>query len=346
MTGPSPATCLAAVNSVTSRLGSQNAGLPVVYRLTLVAAAGAAHSHYDHAPHLANRLYAHDRHPLVEVSSEGIVARRTVTRFGTTMEFAEYNAPGIYECRFQAPVHLVIMYEQGSRRGGTTSVDGLPESRLRSFARRLTFVPAGIEYRERHEARENLSLTYFYIDPLKLSVLTGSNRPGNLPPQLFVEDRTIWQTVVRLKSLLNDYSTSDQLCMAAVAMFIHDISKLNGTQTARQIHYRGGLAAWQQRNVITYVENHLAEKVSLATLAGLVGLSESHLCRAFKRSVGKPPHRYQLERRIECAKALLADRSVSVTEIALKLGFSDSSSFASAFRRVTGMTATRFARSL
>jgi AraC family transcriptional regulator len=210
----------------------------------------------------------------------------------------------------------------------------------------LTFVPAGIEYRERHEARENLSLTYLYIDPLKLSVLTGSNRPGNLPPRLFVEDRTIWQTVVRLKSLLNDYSTSDQLCMAAVAMFIHDISKLNGTQTARQIYCRGGLAAWQQRNVIAYVESHLAERISLATLAGLVGFSESHFCRAFKRSVGKPPHRYQLERRIECAKTLLADRSVSVTEIALKLGFSDSSSFASAFRRVTGMTATRFARSL
>ena len=41
-----------------------------------------------------------------------------------------------------------------------------------------------------------------------------------------------------------------------------------------------------------YIEEHLAEPISLATLAELVGLSTYHFCRAFKQSVGMPPHRY------------------------------------------------------
>jgi AraC family transcriptional regulator len=347
MTGPSPAKCSSAVNHLVPRLSCQSADLlPATYRHTPTNAASVAPNHYNQHLHLANGLYAKACHPLVEVSSESIVARRTVTRFGMTMEFAEYRAPGTFECRYQAPVHLLIIYEQGSRRSGMTSVGGLPESALRSFSRKLTLVPAGYEYRERHEARGNISLTYLYIDPLRLPILTGSTSPGNLSPQLFFEDPTVWQTATKLKSLFNDHSTSDQLCIAAFALFIHDIGKLGGGRKCHQLYRRGGLAAWQQRNVTTFIESHLAENISLATLAELVGLSQSHFCRAFKRSVGKPPHRYQMERRIECAKALLANRSVSVTEIALQLGFSDSSSFASAFRKITGTTPTHFARSL
>jgi AraC family transcriptional regulator len=70
------------------------------------------------------------------------------------------------------------------------------------------------------------------------------------------------------------------------------------------------------------------------------------LCRAFKQSVGEPPHRYHNNRRIEHAKTLLANPAASVTEIALKLGFSETSSFTTAFRRATGITPTAYCRSL
>ena len=44
-------------------------------------------------------------------------------------------------------------------------------------------------------------------------------------------------------------------------------------------------------NVTTYIEEHLAEPILLATLAELAGLSTYHFCRAFKQSFGLPPHR-------------------------------------------------------
>ena len=41
-----------------------------------------------------------------------------------------------------------------------------------------------------------------------------------------------------------------------------------------------------------FIEEHLAEEISLAALAELVNLSLFHFARAFKQSFGVPPHRY------------------------------------------------------
>lgn len=76
----------------------------------------------------------------------------------------------------------------------------------------------------------------------------------------------------------------------------HELLRLQqGSAPTKQL-VRGGLAAWQQRIVTTYIEEHLAEPILLATLAELAGLSTYHFCRAFKQSFGLPPHRYHTSR--------------------------------------------------
>jgi AraC family transcriptional regulator len=78
----------------------------------------------------------------------------------------------------------------------------------------------------------------------------------------------------------------------------------------------------------------------------LVRLSPYHFCRAFKRSFGVPPLRYQRDRRIQHAKRLLADSELSVTDVAVEIGFGSSTSFATAFRKATGLSPTTYSRSL
>ncbi len=109
---------------------------------------------------------------------------------------------------------------------------------------------------------------------------------------------------------------------------------------------KGGLAAWQQRAVTAYIEEHLAEPILLATLARLVGLSPCYFCRAFRQSLGLPPHRYHSRRRIERAKALLAEPSPSVTEVGLTVGYRDTSSFSAVFHRTTGVSPRAYRRTL
>jgi hypothetical protein len=61
---------------------------------------------------------------------------------------------------FDAPVHLLVMYDYGARREGETSISGLAPSRLRNFAHKLTFAPAGHTYREWHETSVPMRITY------------------------------------------------------------------------------------------------------------------------------------------------------------------------------------------
>jgi AraC family transcriptional regulator len=107
---------------------------------------------------------------------------------------------------------------------------------------------------------------------------------------------------------------------------------------------RGGLPAWQQKRVAEFIDTHLAEEISLAALAELVGLSVYHFARAFRRSFGTPPHRYHMARRIDRARALLQRPALSVTQIGIQIGFRETSSFTRGFRKFTGLTPTDYRR--
>ena len=171
--------------------------------------------------------------------------------------------------------------------------------------------------------------------------------PASFAPRLFFEDATLWDTALKLKRLIESAgSDSSPYFEALGTVLAHEVVRLNAGAPRIGAPARGGLAAWQQRTVPAYIEEHLAEQISLATLAQLVRLSPYYFCRAFKQSFGIPPHRYHTSRRIEHAKILLAKRASSVTDIGLTLGFSETSSFTAAFHKMTGLTPTTFRRSL
>ncbi|MGL5839241.1 MAG: helix-turn-helix domain-containing protein [Sphingorhabdus sp.] len=108
----------------------------------------------------------------------------------------------------------------------------------------------------------------------------------------------------------------------------------------------GGLSSWHTRRVLEYIDSRLTDDIPLAELAALTQLSERHFCTAFGRSVGMPPHRYLIERRIDRAKTLLRDNVLSITHVALSAGFNSSAHFATMFRRSTGLSPTRWRATL
>jgi AraC family transcriptional regulator len=107
---------------------------------------------------------------------------------------------------------------------------------------------------------------------------------------------------------------------------------------------RGGLSGWQRKAVTDHIEANLGAVLRLAALAQIVRLSPYHFARAFKQSFGVPPHRYHVGRRIARAKDLLVDPANSVTAIAREVGFAETSSFSSTFRRMTGAAPSVFRR--
>ena len=107
---------------------------------------------------------------------------------------------------------------------------------------------------------------------------------------------------------------------------------------------RGGLAPGALRRVLEHIEQRLAEKIDVGELAPMAGLSECHFSRAFRQSIGMPPHRYILSRRIAVGAGLLERTERPMTDVALSVGFSDHSHFTRMFVRMTGETPSSYRR--
>jgi AraC family transcriptional regulator len=253
-----------------------------------------------------------------------------------------------FEYRFKQQCHLLIAVEQGVRYDGETFIEGLPKSTLRNYSHKLIFVPAGRMFFGVQNPRLLTRSICLYIDPRKVLVDPDLRfAEAELQPRLLFEDGAVWETALRLKAQVGSTDPGDRMYADALGgLLAHELLRLDGaTASSRRLH-RGGLAGWQRRRVVDFMEAHLAEDTSLNTLADLVRLSPYHFLRCFKGSFGEPPYRYWAQRRIERARALLANPHASITEIALDVGFSTTSAFSAAFRRMTGQTPTDYRRSL
>jgi AraC family transcriptional regulator len=287
-------------------------------------------------------------HSVVEITPPDITKRRFVSWPHMAAELVQFTSRERIEFRFHGRAHLLAMYEQSVRRDGITILGGSARSTLRNASRKLVFVPSGHEFYEWQDPRALTRVTYFYFDCANQHVRSElDNVETSFAPRLYFEDPAIWNTAIKLKGLIERPKTEDRLYVEALgAVLVHELVRLShGTPRIEQ-RVRGGLAAWQQRIIIDYIEEHLTEPIELTVLARLVRLSPYHFCRAFKKSFGLPPHQYHSSCRIEHAKTLLAKPKCSVTEIALKVGFNETSSFTRAFRKATGLTPTGYHRSL
>lgn len=94
--------------------------------------------------------------------------------------------------------------------------------------------------------------------------------------------------------------------------------------------------------VITYINEHFAEEISVSDLAAKAGLSHYYFIRAFKRETGFTPHEYILNTRIATAQYLLKNTRLTVKDICYQTGFSCESIFCSAFKNRMGMTPTQY----
>jgi len=87
---------------------------------------------------------------------------------------------------------------------------------------------------------------------------------------------------------------------------------------------------------------HLTEDVSVEAIASAAGLSTGYFHEVFHRETGYTPAQYHMRRRIDAAKRLLLTGEISVTDIALDLGFSSSQYFSTVFRKVVGLTPVQY----
>ena len=103
-------------------------------------------------------------------------------------------------------------------------------------------------------------------------------------------------------------------------------------------------ASFRER-VRAVVERNLdASQFAVEDLADALGMSRRHLTRRMKEAFEAAPAAYIRTRRLERAKALLAEEPPSVAAVAEAVGFRSASAFTKAFRRHVGRVPTEYAR--
>ncbi|AYG59962.1 helix-turn-helix domain-containing protein [Rhizobium jaguaris] len=124
----------------------------------------------------------------------------------------------------------------------------------------------------------------------------------------------------------------DQLGIAVQTHLLHNY---NETAIASP-RKRGGLLPWQEKRAKELIAAELS-KVSMAKVAEECGLSSSYFVRAFRETMGMPPHHWLSELRIAMAKDMLDRTSEPLNAVALACGFSDQSHLGREFVRRIGM---------
>jgi AraC family transcriptional regulator len=290
---------------------------------------------------IAPSVFRFSTSSIVDISPPDI-ARRRLARWGAIeADNVRITRRETFEYGFQDRRHLLIAYERAERDDGETLIEGLPKSTLHEFSCKLCFVPAGHRFYGWQTPRVLTRVTYFYID-----VQDSLSEPGialAIGPRLFFFDQAVWDTALKLKAEVeNSDPGSRQYAEALSLVLMHELARLERTTSGTVRPLRSGLPAWQRKRVVEFIEEHLSEDISLATLAELVNLSRFHFARAFRQSFGLPPHRYHSARRMGRAKTLLQRPGLSVTQIGVETGFRETSSFTRAFRRFTGLTPTEY----
>lgn len=132
----------------------------------------------------------------------------------------------------------------------------------------------------------------------------------------------------------------DYLARAIVARLIrrHSSASLVPSPAAAP-QQRGGR---QIGKAIDFMEAHLERSLDLATIAEAAGISPSHFARRFRATVGKAPHQYLIQIRIDRAKRLLSESDKGIAEIAFACGFASQEHLTRLFKRTCGLTPAGF----
>lgn len=98
------------------------------------------------------------------------------------------------------------------------------------------------------------------------------------------------------------------------------------------------------KKVLTYIEQHYKEPLTLEDLANQCGMNRNYFCRAFKEYTKKTPVEYLNYFRIESACEQIVSTDEKLLSIAMNCGFSDYSYFIKVFKSQKGVTPRDYCR--
>ena len=135
----------------------------------------------------------------------------------------------------------------------------------------------------------------------------------------------------------------ETMCMAFMDVIMVQLMRGSGVSVAEsQARFPSNR---QCASVRQYIEQHYKENLTLDLLAEKASINKYYMAHAFKREYGVSPINFLIACRIREGKRLLAETDLSLSQIAVVLGFSSSSYFSQSFRNAEGASPTEYRKS-
>ncbi|RRJ84303.1 helix-turn-helix domain-containing protein [Aestuariirhabdus litorea] len=162
-------------------------------------------------------------------------------------------------------------------------------------------------------------------------------------PGYFTMDPRLQQLLSLGIQEIQQFPHDQGLAAHVAATFIHGLSHRLGQSQSSPPSPRG--RQLDRERLDQFIDAHLGESISVFALAKRVHLSPSQFQRVFKEGYGITPHQYVITRRLQKARELLTDSTLSISEIADHCGFSSQSALTCALQRHQGVTPGQLRRS-
>ncbi|AYD04883.1 AraC family transcriptional regulator [Neorhizobium sp. NCHU2750] len=267
------------------------------------------------------------------------ISRRSRTWRFIDAEIVERTGLGKEETAVLSDRHLVVLNLKGASEQGQYTLNGRSATFVQRRPGALLFIPAGCDWRGWEAGASTAAYLSISIDPTLIATLCADlpDRSAlTLSPDLGFEDPVIMNAA---QGIAGEITTRNPLSMMVTEAYIATIfAQLLRKDRHTVSMQKGGLTRSHLHHILELIDENAISELSLSEMADQLGLSVPHFCRAFRQSVGYPPHTFIVRRRIERAQGHLRSTALSITDIALSCGFSSSSHFSNTFRRITGMT--------
>jgi AraC family transcriptional regulator len=216
----------------------------------------------------------------------------------------------------------------------------------------VTMTPGGMNVRVR--LGEPLHTLHLYLRRALLEEVTETMLAGDPSrietlPRLGDSDPLIESLLLGVREALHDENPSaipyvDYLARAIAARLIQRHSSASSVRRSRDTPAR--LTGGPLSKAIDFMQANLERSIDLPAIAGATGLSPSHFARQFRVTVGKAPHQYLMQLRIERAKRLMRETAISVAEVAFACGFANQEHMTRLFKQHCGTTPAAYRKAL
>lgn len=197
--------------------------------------------------------------------------------------------------------------------------------------------------------RQILLFDYSLINGLKgiSNIFTVLNQPRLITSRNEPEINA--ELVKIFHEITNEYNSNKSLKEAAIYSLIIKMFVILGRKYMNTEHIFPDVKLNKQKEYIEkfnlifdYINENFMEEISLDTIADVAGFSKFHFSRLFKQFTDMSFYDYLNQRRVKEAERLLLNPNLSITEVAMRSGFSSISTFNRVFKTFKQCTPTEF----